>query len=125
MMDAYPGTIDFEGTETWDMAWQEVDSYFQGALGAPLLDYSRLIQTDKEIVSVCLVGIWDERQRPLLYYVMTAAKWKGQGLAGLALHQALQATAAAGYDEMVAFITAGNIPSEKLCTRAGFRRVLE
>lgn len=125
MMDAYPGTIDSDGTETWDMAWREVDSFFQGTLGAPLLDCSRLVLANEEIACACLVGMWDERQRPLLYYVMTAAHWKGRGLAGIVLNQAVQATAAAGYDEMVAFITAGNTPSEKLCARAGFRRVVE
>lgn len=125
MMDAYPGTIDFDGTETWDDAWREVDGFFQGRSGMPLLDCSRLVLAGDEIVSACLVGMWAERQRPLLYYVMTAAGYKGQGLAGIALQKALQATAAAGYAEMVAFITEGNTPSEKLCLRAGFERVAE
>ncbi len=124
-MDAYPGTIDFDGTETWDDAWREVNSFFLGELGAPLLECSRLVLMGDEIASACLVGMWAERQRPLLYYVMTAAGYKGQGLAGIALQRALQATAAAGYAEMVAFITEGNTPSEKLCLRAGFERVAE
>ncbi|NJN53276.1 MAG: GNAT family N-acetyltransferase [Anaerolineae bacterium] len=123
MMDAYRGTIDFEGTETWDVAWREVDDFFQGSLGAPLLDCSWLVLVEDEIAAACLVGMWDERQRPLLYYVMTAANWKGQGLAGIALQQALQAAANAGYSELYAFITAGNVPSEKLCQRAGFKRL--
>lgn len=125
MMDAYPGTIDFDGTETWDDAWREVDSFFQGRLGIPLLDCSRLALAGDEIASACLVGMWAERARPLLYYIMTAAGWKGQGLAGIVLDRALQATAAAGYDEILAIITAGNMPSENLCLKAGFKRMDE
>ncbi len=125
MMDAYPGTIDFDGTETWDDAWHEVDGFYQGRSGMPLLDCSRLVLAGNEIASACLVGMWDERQRPLLYYIMTAAQWKGQGLAKIALHHALQATASAGYAEILAIITAGNIPSEKLCLKAGFKRIDE
>jgi len=125
MMDAYPGTIDFDGTETWDDAWHEVDNFFQGSSGQPLLDCSRLVLVDDTLASACLVGLWDERQRPLLYYIMTAAHWKGQGLAGITLHQALQATAAAGYTEILAFVTDGNMPSEKLLAKAGFKRVNE
>ncbi|MCL4265137.1 MAG: GNAT family N-acetyltransferase [Anaerolineae bacterium] len=125
MMDAYPGSIDFDGTETWDDAWHEVDGFFQGRSGMPLLGCSRLVLAGDKIVSACLVGMWDERQRPLLYYIMTAADWKGQGLAGVALDQALQATAAAGYDEILAIITADNMPSEKLCMKAGFKRIDE
>lgn len=125
MMDAYPGTIDFDGTETWDDAWREVDSFFQGRLGKPLLDCSRLVLAGDKIASACLVGMWAERARPLLYYVMTTTGWKGQGLAGTALQMTLQATAAAGYSEIVAFITEGNTPSEKLCLRVGFERVAE
>lgn len=125
MMDAYPGSIDFDGTETWGDAWHEVDGFFQGRSGMPLLDCSRLALADDKVASACLIGMWDERQRPLLYYIMTAAQWKGQGLARIALHQALQATAAAGYAEILAIITAGNMPSEKLCMKAGFKRMDE
>jgi GNAT superfamily N-acetyltransferase len=121
MMDAYLGTIDANGDETLADALNLVESFFLGTLGLPLSDCSRLVQVGDDLASACLVGIWDERQRPLLYYVMTAARWKGQGLAGIALHHALQATAAAGYREILAFITDGNTPSEKLCARAGFR----
>ena len=124
MMAAYPGTIDFDGTETWHDAWHEVDNFFQGNQGAPLRECSRLALVGDALVSACLVGIWAERQRPLLYYVMTAARWKGQGLARIVLQEALPATAA-NYSEMVAFITEGNTPSEKLCMRAGFERVVE
>jgi RimJ/RimL family protein N-acetyltransferase len=125
MMDAYPGTIDFDGTETWDDAWHEVDNFFQGSSGQPLFGCSRLVLVGDTLVSACLVGLWAERQRPLLYYIMTAANWKGQGLARIALHQALQTTAAAGYTEILAFVTNGNTPSEKLLAKAGFKQVDE
>lgn len=123
MMGAYPGTIDFDGTETWDDAWREVDDYFQGKLGSPLLDCSWLVLADGKIASACLVSMWDERRRPLLYSIMTAARWQGKGLAGIALHHTLQATAVTGYTEMLAFITDGNTPSERLLTKAGFKRM--
>lgn len=125
MMDAYPGSIDFEGSETWDDARREVEGFFQGVHGTPLPDCSRLVWVGHDLASACLVGMWDQRQRPLIYSIMTAAIWQGQGLAGLALHHALHRLIEAGYPDVRAVITAGNIPSETLFTRAGFTRITE
>jgi GNAT superfamily N-acetyltransferase len=119
MIDAYRGTID-DGGETLEDARAEVDSYFAGRSGAPLLDASRLIEVGGAPAAACLVSLW--RDTPLVAYVMTAAAWKGRGLARALLDDSFAALRAAGYTEVRAAITKGNTPSERLLGGAGFAR---
>jgi L-amino acid N-acyltransferase YncA len=54
---------------------------------------------------------------------MTRSSFKGKGLGKTIVHMALQRVRGAGYDGAVAFVTEGNIPSERLLVGLGFRRV--
>lgn len=119
MLDAYLGTMDYEG-ETIDEARDEVARYFAGR---PLLEHSRLRIADGEPVSACLVSHWGERACPIVSYVMTAPAWKSRGLAAELLGQSLASLAESGHAEVRAVITEGNLPSEAVFRRAGFRRV--
>jgi len=119
MLDAYLGTIDYE-EETIVEARDEVARYFTGT---PLLEHSRLRIADGEPVSACLVSHWGERGCPIVSYVMTAPAWKSRGLAAELLGQSLASLAAAGRTKVRAVITEGNVPSEAVFGRAGFRRV--
>jgi RimJ/RimL family protein N-acetyltransferase len=114
MMDAYGGTIDYDG-ETEEQAAAEVDGYLAGEA---YLDTSLVAVRDGRIVSAVLVsrilGV------PLIGYAMTRAEAKGQGLASALLDASAEAIWAAGHDEIRAFITAGNGPSETIFKRAGF-----
>jgi L-amino acid N-acyltransferase YncA len=51
---------------------------------------------------------------------MTAARFKGRGLAAGLLEQTLRSMQGLGYREAFAVITAGNAPSEGLFGQAGF-----
>jgi RimJ/RimL family protein N-acetyltransferase len=119
MLDAYLGTIDYEG-ETIVEARDEVARYFAGT---PLLEHSWLHVVDGPPVSVCLVSHWGERGCPIVSYVMTAPDWKSRGLATELLEQSLASLAETGPTELRAVITEGNLPSEAVFRRAGFRRV--
>ncbi len=119
MLDAYLGTIDYEG-ETIVEARDEVARYLAGT---PLLEHSRLRIADGEPVAACLVSHWGERGCPIVSYVMTAPAWKSRGLAAELLGQSLASLAGAGHTEVRAVITEGNLPSEAVFRRAGFRRV--
>ena len=78
-----------------------------------------------DLASACLVGMWDARQRPLIYSIMTAALWQENGLARLGLHLAIGSLIENGFAELRAVITDGNVPSETLFKHTGFRRVAQ
>lgn len=114
MMSAYVGTIDYDG-ETHEQAVEEVD----GALEhEALLNESRIADRDGTIRSAVLVSLVDGDA--FIGYVMTSSDDKKQGLASALLDLSVEAIWAAGYDQIRAFITEGNTPSEKVFTRAGF-----
>jgi RimJ/RimL family protein N-acetyltransferase len=119
MLDAYLGTIDDEG-ETLEDARQEVARYFAGAA---MLDCSWLRLADDLPVSASLVSQWADRGCAIVSYVMTTAAWKGEGFASELLGRSLASLAEAGHGEVRAAITEGNVPSETIFARAGFRRV--
>ena len=118
MLDAYRGTIDDEG-ETISDAREEVARYLAGR---PLLEHSWLRLEDADAVAACLVA-WSTRECPMVAYVMTASAWKGRGLASTLVELSLRSLAQAGHAEVRAWITEGNVPSETVLRRAGFRRV--
>jgi L-amino acid N-acyltransferase YncA len=117
MVDAYRGTIDYEG-ETLDEARVGITQYFDDA---PVLDCSRVGVSAGSVVSAALVGSCEDH--PLIAYVMTAAASKNRGLAAFLLEQSLEALEDAGHAEAHAWITDGNLPSKTIFLRAGFTRL--
>lgn len=118
MLDAYLGTIDYEG-EGIDEALAEVDSYLADE---PMLDSSWVAGEGATLASAILVSPYDENQ-PIVGYVMTRAAAKGQGLAGILLERSISDLSRQGWSRLDAFITDGNVPSERLFLRAGATRV--
>ena len=110
MLDAYTGTIDYDG-ETIDDAHQEVGSYFSGK---PLLECSNLYFERGILVSACLVAIYNDSRTPIVSYVMTRARDKRTGLARRLLEASICDLGRAGYKQVGAWITDGNEPSERL-----------
>jgi RimJ/RimL family protein N-acetyltransferase len=115
MMDAYVGTIDYNG-ETEEQAVEEVDGHFTMEA---YLDASVVALFDEVIQSAVLVsrvlGV------PLVEYVMTRVATKGQGLASALLDISIAAVWDSRAEELRAFITKGNTPSEKVFERVGFK----
>lgn len=122
MLASYYGTIDYDG-ETIEDALKEVESYYSGSSNQSWLRYSWLAFVENELAGACLVGFWQERDVPLIAYMMTAPRWKGRHLATTALLRSLQDLAGKKYPEVRAVITEGNEPSEKIFTRIGFKRL--
>ncbi|MDX2344566.1 MAG: hypothetical protein QNL12_12915 [Acidimicrobiia bacterium] len=114
MMDAYLGTIDYEG-ETPEQAVEEVGGYLETEA---YLEVSRVAVYDGVIQSAVMMsriaGV------PLVGFVMTRAAAKGQGLGSALLDVATAAVWATGAEEMRAFITEGNLPSEAIFVKAGY-----
>ena len=117
MLDAYRGTIDDEG-ETIDAAVREVHRFFAGR---PLLLASFVARAGESLVGACLVTLIADV--PLVAYVMTASGWKRQGIGAALVQRSLDALAGSGHAVVRAAITEGNEPSERMCRRAGFRRI--
>jgi RimJ/RimL family protein N-acetyltransferase len=116
MLDAYRGTIDYEG-EDLDAARTEVDNYLEGT---PMLDMSCVATLDGSIVGATLVSRWGDE--PLIGYVMTMPDHKNKGLATTMVRHCLTALSNMGWPRAHAFITEGNVPSEALFLGVGARR---
>jgi ribosomal protein S18 acetylase RimI-like enzyme len=121
MLDAYRGTIDFDGDETLSVARDEVASYLAGKSGTPLLEHSHVALAGERIVSAVLVS--DFEGTPLIAYLFTAADQKGRGLGDTLTRMAMCSLAAAGRDRVHLWVTAGNVPAERIYERLGFTDV--
>ncbi len=115
MLDAYIGTIDYEG-ETLKEARDGVDSWLEGS---PLVDHSCGAIIDGQIVSAVLVSVLDES--PFIAIVMTDPAHKGARLARAVTEAALISLKRAGHSRVALYITKGNTPSEKLFAAIGAR----
>lgn len=119
MFDAYQGTIDYDG-ESLEDSKAEIKRVFDGEYGDFLPEHSWLCVEQERLLGACLMAFWQVRQVPLIVYILTAARAKGQGLARVVLDRSLQSLQKAGYRDVHAFITEGNTPSERLHRSAGF-----
>jgi len=125
MIDAYRGTIDYDG-ETLEDALAEVHAFLAGERGGqPWLTISCLAFVDDRLVGACLVGEWSERQLPLIAYVLVRADWKRRGVGRQMLSSVLNILKEKGFLEVRAVITEGNKPSENLFQQMGFQKIVE
>lgn len=113
MLDAYIGTIDYEG-ETIDEAVGEVESWLDGSA---LLDHSYAAIVDGAFVSAVLVMTL--KGLPFIAIVMTRSDSKNQGLGRYVTATALASLREEGEEQVVLYITDGNTPSEKLFLSLG------
>jgi hypothetical protein len=113
MLDAYIGTIDYEG-EGIDEAQAEITDYLDGE---PLLGSSWVLEDGELLLAAILISKYDDG--PLVGYVMTRGAAKGHHVAATLLERSLQRLGDEGWESVDAFITAGNTPSERLFASAG------
>ena len=113
MLDAYVGTIDYEG-ETITEAVDEVDAWFAGSA---LLEHSYVAILSGSLVSAVLTMLIDDE--PFIAIVMTDPANKNAGLARAVTERALIGMATAGHERVVLYITAGNRPSERVFASLG------
>ncbi len=121
MLSTYEGTIDHDG-ESLDDARAEIDKYLDDTELTPLLNCSWIFFAGSRLVSACLVSWWDSRRCPIIGYVITDPDWKNRGIAAELLQETLHSLLEHSYTLVRAVITEGNIPSERLFTRASFIR---
>lgn len=119
MLDAYVGTIDYEG-ESLDEALSEVDSWLADS---PLLEHSFAAVTDDELRSAILV--MELHGEPFIAIVMTHPAVKRMGYGGMVARATLESLRDAGHRRVVFYITNGNTASESLFSGLGARPVDE
>ena len=113
MLDAYVGTIDYEG-ETISEALDEVDGWFAGS---SLLEHSFVAVVDDRLVSAAL-AMWID-DAPFVAIVMTEPASKKAGFGRVVTACSLSSMANAGHDFAVLYVTEGNTASERLFTSLG------
>ena len=119
MLDAFRGTIDYEGEEIAE-AELEVQRHLDSA---PLLEDSTVASAASgDLLSACLLREWPKRQTVLVAFVMTVPTTTQRGLATACLSRSLALLAARGVPRVHCVITAGNTPSERLFYKFGFVR---
>jgi len=119
MLSAYQETID-DDDETHEDAEHEVRSFFRNH---PMLDHSIFLTAGNDYTAACLVSYLDNENAPLIAYIMTRRGSKGTGLARSLLETVLMLLEASGHSRVLATISEGNVPSERLFTSCGFERV--
>lgn len=120
MLDAYRGTIDYEG-ETLVEAVAEVDAWF--ASPGRLIEDSLVAIEGGEIVSAILLS--DADGVPLVAYLYTGTAWKGRGLAEGLLRAVMASLAETGRERIHLWVTVGNASAERIYERLGFVDVPE
>jgi RimJ/RimL family protein N-acetyltransferase len=113
MLDAYIGTIDYEG-ETLQEAVGEVESYFDGE---PMIEHSFAASIDGEIASTVLVLLW--QGGPFIGYARTVPAYKNKGLGRLLVAATMTSLHQVDHTHLTLFITEGNTPSEAMFKAVG------
>ena len=119
MLDAYVGTVDADGSETLDDARAEVNGYFSGASGEPMIEHSFVALDGDAPISALLVSRYEGM--PLIAYAMTAADSKRRGLATALTLRSLASLHAAGERHAHLWVTSGNESAERIYEGLGFR----
>ena len=117
MLDAYRSSADCAGAST-DDALVEVEGFFSGRAGEPLLTCSWVYENNGALLAACLVRLHEGV--PLVANVLTMSPWKWRGLGSFLLRQSLLSLQDANYDAVQTFISDTNHPTRDLFTHFGF-----
>jgi predicted GNAT family acetyltransferase len=122
MLEAYRGTIDYEG-ESLEDAVAEVRGTLEGKYGDFLESCSYVIEVAGRAASASLVVLSHELGEPLLAYSMTHPDFKRQGMAANLLRRSINSLMDEGFDALNLVVTEGNTGARRLYERVGFRAV--
>lgn len=117
MLEAYRGTIDYEGEEI-EEARDAIDEFFSGS---PISNASMIASVDGAAASAVLVTLLGTG--PFISYVVTHPLHKRTGLATQVVIAACRQLAESGVNEVSFAITDGNVASEALFGRLGAVRL--
>ena len=120
LMDrAYAGTIDEQLGGNSDGAVEVASWRDEPALAEVSV---AVVDADDTLVAASLCsGDWD--REVWIAYVITEPAWKGRGLATVAVDESVRRIRARADVEVLAAVTDGNTPSERMLASIGFERV--
>ena len=118
MWAAYQGTVDYTGESVEDAA-QEVAKTFAGGYGVYLARHSWVVERESTLASAVLVT--RRNDRPWLAFVMTAPRWKRQGLARATIGEVMQDLFESGETALQLALHAKNQPARDLYVSLGFK----
>jgi GNAT superfamily N-acetyltransferase len=119
MLDAYVGTVDYEGEDEHD-ALIQVHKTISGESGSFVWSCSRVIERRSVLASATLITRWENR--PFVAFTMTRPEFKRLGLARACMVNAMQALVAHGEHEVRLMATLENAAANALYQTLGFRR---
>jgi predicted GNAT family acetyltransferase len=119
ILDAYLGTIDYEG-ETIVEAGEAIDEWLDDE---PLLSDSYAAFDGDTIASATLAMMLDDE--PFISIVMTHPSYKRKGYGTAVVRATLDSLGDKGHEKVVFYITEGNTASESLFYNLGATRVEE
>ena len=119
MERAYAGTIDEQLGANSDgaveiAAWRDEPALLEVSVAIVDID-------DTAVAASLCSGTWD--RQVWIAYVITEPAWKGHGLATRAVAGSVRGIRARADVEVLAAVTDGNTPSERLLTSIGFDRL--
>ena len=119
LLDAYRGTIDYEG-EDLAAATGVVRDFFAGKEYPPDIAASVVAWRGPTPAAFCMIAEWQARSCRFVEYVATRSGEKRRGVGRLVLGESLRRLSRAGHPEVRAVITLGNTASDALFRRLGF-----
>jgi len=122
MLEAYRGTIDYEG-ESLQEAIEEVHNVLAGAYGPFFEDCSYVIEDEGKMLSASMVVMSDRVDAPLLAFSMTRPEYRRKGMAEFLLKASINWLLDAGHQDLYLVVTEGNTGAVRLYEKLGFRKV--
>jgi GNAT superfamily N-acetyltransferase len=119
MLDAYIGTVDYEGEDDQG-ALMQVHKTIAGESGSFSWTCSRVIERRSILAAAVLITRWESR--PFVAFTMTRPEFKRLGLARVCMVNAMQALVAQGEHEVRLMVTLENTAAIALYQTLGFRR---
>jgi GNAT superfamily N-acetyltransferase len=119
MERAYAGTVDEQLGGNSDGGVEVADWRAAAALGEVSV---AVVDADDTVVAASMCsGSWD--REVWISYVITEPAWKGRGLATAAVTESVRQIRERCAADILAGVTNGNVPSERLLATVGFVRV--
>jgi hypothetical protein len=120
MLEAYRGTIDYEG-ETLEDSIGEVKGTLEGKYGTLIDSASYVIEMNGTCAAAIFFTLNDKEKIPLLTFAMTHPAFKDKGMSKYLIRKSLNSLLDIGYKECFLVVTEGNQPAQAMYEKMGFK----